>query len=173
MGTPFHHSGRWRSDAQPALRVDSDLVLIPASVVDRQDRLVVDLPPPDFTCSKTTGRGSHPLRSRGTPVSVAIVFDASRSMRRALPDARAAVRPLPHCARPTTNGPDRLQRPRRVERGFGARRRKSVLCAWPRTEARGGTSLLDALVLAVHLRSQRVRAAPQRAILVFTDGERA
>jgi Ca-activated chloride channel homolog len=157
-----------RVDAR--ISTNSELVLIPVSVVDRHDRFVQDLPPGRFRLfeNKQEQRLSH-FTMEEAPVSAAIVLDVSNSMRNALPLARTGALLMLEAANPADeiclvtfrDGP-------RVEVGFGADRGR-IDAAVSQTAPSGGTALLDALVLAVHhlRREGRLR---RRAIVVFSDG---
>jgi len=101
------------------------------------------------------------------PISIAMVFDTSGSMRRALPSAQAAARSFVTALRPTdplafVRFADRVV----VEHEFSDRR-ATTLEAIDRLQAVGGTALWDALhdsMLALKQRTGR------RAVVLLSDG---
>jgi VWFA-related protein len=101
------------------------------------------------------------------PISIAMVFDTSGSMRRALPSAQAAARAFVNALRPTdplsfVRFADRVV----VEHEFSDKR-ATTLEAIDRLQAVGGTALWDALhdsMLALKQRTGR------RAIVLLSDG---
>lgn len=101
------------------------------------------------------------------PISIAMVFDTSGSMRRALPSAQAAARSFVNALRPTdplafVRFADRVV----VEHEFSDKR-ATTLEAIDRLQAVGGTALWDALhdsMLALKQRTGR------RAIVLLSDG---
>lgn len=101
------------------------------------------------------------------PISIAMVFDTSGSMRRALPNAQAAARAFVTALRPTdplafVRFADRVV----VEHEFSDKR-ATTLEAIDRLQAVGGTALWDALhdsMLALKQRTGR------RAIVLLSDG---
>ena len=101
------------------------------------------------------------------PLSIAMLLDASGSMRRALPLAQEAARSFVTSLRPTdplalVRFSDRVV----VEHEF-SERRADTLAAIDRLQASGGTALWDALYDSMHVLRQR---AGRRAIVLLSDG---
>ncbi len=102
-----------------------------------------------------------------SPISIAMVVDASGSMRRALPAAQAAARTFVNSLRPTdplalVRFADRVL----VEHDF-SERRETTSEAIERLQAAGGTALWDALHDSMLMLQQR---AGRRAIVLLSDG---
>lgn len=155
---------------QKALRVNVDLVMVNASVVDSDNRLVSDLEPKNFRIFEDKVEQSIEYFSSETaPVSLGIVFDSSHSMQKKLEFARsAAVRFL------ETGTPDDeyflvefASRPE-VASDFTTdiRRLRDELSFKP---AQGQTALYDAMYLG--LAKLRHGQNPKKALLLITDGE--
>lgn len=166
-------SGALLVPAQTALRVDSDMVLVPTSVLDRKERLVLNLARSQFHVYED--RRERPLAHFALeegPVSVGLLFDASRSMRQSMGDARAAVRAVLDAARPDDefaliafNDKPQVRCPFDGETA-GVERAMAGL------EAKGGTSLADALLYAMRYVKQKAQHT-RRALIVLSDaGER-
>jgi Ca-activated chloride channel family protein len=101
------------------------------------------------------------------PISIAMVLDASGSMRRALPMAQEAARSFVTSLRPTdplalVRFSDRVV----LEHEF-SERRADTLAAIDRLQAAGGTALWDALHTSMNVLRQR---AGRRAIVLLSDG---
>ena len=102
-----------------------------------------------------------------SPISIAMVLDASGSMRRALPVAQAAARAFVTSLRPTdplalVRFADRVV----VEHEFSDRR-QTTTDAIDRLQAVGGTALWDALHDSMQMLKQR---SGRRAIVLLSDG---
>jgi len=102
-----------------------------------------------------------------SPISIAMVLDASGSMRRALPVAQAAARTFVTSLRPTdplalVRFADRVV----VEHEFSDRR-QTTTDAIDRLQAVGGTALWDALHDSMQMLKQR---SGRRAIVLLSDG---
>ncbi len=102
-----------------------------------------------------------------SPISIAMVLDASGSMRRALPVAQAAARAFVTSLRPTdplalVRFADRVV----VEHEF-SERRQTTTEAIDRLQAVGGTALWDALHDSMLLLKQRTG---RRAVVLLSDG---
>lgn len=101
------------------------------------------------------------------PISIAMVFDASGSMRQAMPIAQAAARTFVTSLRPTdplalVRFADRVV----VEHEF-SERRQTTTEAIDRLQASGGTALWDALHASMLMLKQRTG---RRAIVLLSDG---
>ena len=85
----------------PAFRADSNLVLVPVTVVDRRGSIVNGLASDAFTLTEDGVR--QPIRSfseEDAPVSMGIVLDLSGSMRGVLGAAKESLRALMKDANP-------------------------------------------------------------------------
>jgi len=113
-------SGAEEVDEDEVVRVDSNLVLIPASVVDARGRAVADLRLEDFEL-KVDGEQKPiaDLSRAETPVSIALLFDNSKSLsaarefekQAALRFFRAVVRPIDRAAIYSISTQPRLEQP--------------------------------------------------------------
>ncbi|MBZ5645723.1 MAG: VWA domain-containing protein [Acidobacteriia bacterium] len=80
------------AEHQATLKTNVDLVLVHVTVTDSKDRIVSNLQAGDFSVLD----GKHPqniryLSSEDAPISIAVIFDASGSMRNKLDQARDAA----------------------------------------------------------------------------------
>jgi Ca-activated chloride channel family protein len=83
---------RAAADNSVRISVDSNLVLVPVSVSDRWDRLVTGLGKESFRIyDDNIEQEIRHFASEDTPVSIALVFDASGSMESKLDKAKAAL----------------------------------------------------------------------------------
>jgi VWFA-related protein len=152
-----------------AFRSNAYVVLINATVLDRANRPVRGLTQDNFRVFQE--KAEQPITyfaEEEVPVSLAIVFDTSGSMRMNISGARKALRALLG----TSNPEDEFCLITFAER-------PQLAVPWVTDESliqnstlfnapRGQTSLLDAIHLAV---AQTKRAAnPRRAVLVLSDG---
>lgn len=152
-----------------SIRVDSRLVLIPVTVTDPAGATVPGLPPGAFRLFD--GGAEQEIKyfsADDAPVSLGVVFDASRSMEGRLDRSREAIARFFETAMP---GDEFFL----VE--FNDRAR--LLCEFTPDSGqvqqalagiipRNWTALLDAVYLAVH---QMKRASnPRKALLVLSDG---
>lgn len=155
--------------ARDQLRVDSNVVLINATVLDRHDRLVRGLTPDQFRIfdEKAEQKIAY-FSEEEVPVSVAIVFDVSGSMDGKLAEMRAALDAVLKDANPAdelslitfadqpslavgwTPEPTEIQ--------------NAVLLNRPH----GETALLDAIQLG--LSTLKTAHNPRKAIVIFSDG---
>jgi len=151
------------------IRVDSNLVLIPVSVTDRNHHSVTGLDRGAFRIFEDRRERSVEQFSRDEEaLSLGIVFDSSGSMVNKLRSARQAVgeflksanpedefflvnfRNQPELAVPFTHRSEEIQN-------------RLIF-----TESRGKTALLDAVYLALHYMKRAQN--PRRALLVISDG---
>jgi len=156
--------------ANPAnIRVSSNLVLIPVSVRDARDRMVVGLEKERFKIydDDVEQRITH-FAAEDAPISVAFVFDTSASMGRKLRESREAISEVlafanpedefaliqfnskAHLAVPLTHSVDEIQN-------------RLMLLA-----PKGRTALLDAIYLAVSV--MRKAHNQRKAIVILSDG---
>jgi Ca-activated chloride channel homolog len=163
-------AGAGEADEEGVVRISSNLVPLPASVVDARGRAVADLKAEDFEL-RVDGqlRPVGELSRSETPVSIALLFDNSSSLNAAREfEKRAAVRFLksvvrpkdraavysisttPELAQPLTNDVGALVR---TVEGFG--------------KPRGATALFDTVAAAAdYLRPQKTR----KVIVIVSDG---
>jgi len=155
--------------AQPTMRVNSDLVLVPVSVMDRADRPVRGLTADRF---RVFERGleqtvAH-LSVEEQPVSVAIVFDVSGSMGAKLRYSREALEAF-----------WRVSNPEDDFSVIEVSGRPQVLASFTRdtdalqsqlmfTASAGRTALIDGIYMAA--REARKGRWARRAVLVISDG---
>ncbi|HEV3469117.1 MAG TPA: VWA domain-containing protein [Pyrinomonadaceae bacterium] len=157
-------------DEDEVVRVDTNLVLIPATVVDARGRAVVDLRLEDFEL-KVDGemKPISDLSRAETPVSIALLFDNSQSLsaarefekQAALRFFRSVVRPIDRAAIYSISTQPRLEHPftnnvpalvRTIE-SFG--------------QPQGATALFDAIAQA----AEHIRPLAGRKVLVLvSDG---
>ena len=87
--------------AAPSLRSDSSLVLVPASVTDLFNRPVIGLTKSNFRIfDNNVEQQLVSLSFEDAPVAIAVVFDASGSMKRKMAKSRMAVAQLLATANP-------------------------------------------------------------------------
>jgi VWFA-related protein len=160
---------RPRRAAPADLRAEANLVIVSVSVTDPKNRPVTGLAKEAFRIfdDKTEQRVAHFSQEDG-PISVGIVFDASRSMARKLTQARAAVAEFLRTSNAddefflvTFNDQAKLALPF-VSNPSEIRNRLMETCA------EGHTALLDAISLALDTMKQASR--PRKALLVISDG---
>ncbi len=151
------------------ISVESQLVLLPVTVTDRNGKTLAGLAPARFQVFEDSRL--CPIVSvvrEEAPVSFGIVLDLSGSMRAKRADAIAAVRAIVEAAEPEDNAflvtfSDQPE----IRSGF-----TSNLDSLPErvllTPAAGGTALVDAIYMGL----QQLKAAPnpRKALIVITDG---
>jgi Ca-activated chloride channel homolog len=163
-------SGAEEVGDEEVVRVSTNLVPVPASVVDARGHAVTDLKAEDFELRVDGQLKAVAEVSRSeTPVSIALLFDNSSSLnearefekKAAVRFLRSVVRPrdraavysistVPELAQPLTNDVGALVR---TIQGFG--------------KPRGATALFDTVAAAAdYLRPQRMR----RVIVIVSDG---
>lgn len=155
---------------QKTFRAETDLVLVTATVLDRDGRAVTSLTESDFTVREDDAPQHIALFALDdrTPISLVVLVDTSGSMADKLDDVQDALRHLVGTLKAEdelallrfSNGVD-------LATDFGARP-ESVTRAIDRLSARGGTALYDALLEGLdtltHGRNRK------KALLVVTDG---
>jgi Ca-activated chloride channel homolog len=163
--TPVRPARAPRAD----LRTETDLVLVPVSVTDPKNRAVTGLSKDAFRVfdDKTEQRVVHFAEEDG-PISVGIVFDASRSMTSKLKQARLAVAAFLRNSNPedeyfliSFNDRAQLTVPFTHDPG-------DVQSRLLETGAMGRTALVDAVYLA--LDTIKRAAHSRKALLVVSDG---
>ena len=153
----------------PDIRVKADLVLIPVTVTDANDRLITGLGKENFKLfDNKVEIAITQFAQEDTPVSVGIVFDCSGSMGPKLEKARAATAEFMRTANPEDEFSlvafsDRVRlmadftsRPEDIENRLLFMR------------SGGETALLDAIYLMIE-RLEHAKNA-RRAILIISDG---
>jgi VWFA-related protein len=155
--------------SRAAIRVDTNLVLIPVSVTDPKNRSVVGLDRETFRVfdDKAEQNVTHFSRD-DAPLSVGIVFDSSGSMRDKMGKSREAVAQFLKTANPEdefflVECSDRARltvpfttTPSEIQDRLMA------------TESKGRTPLLDAVYAA--LQQMKKARHTRRALLVISDG---
>jgi Ca-activated chloride channel homolog len=151
------------------IKKDVNLVLVPVSVIDPMQRIVVGLRSDNFQVFE--GKKAQEIRhfsSEDAPVSVGIILDTSGSMRDKLERVREAIHQFcrsanvqdeffmitfsdsPRLAKDFTSDPDAIE---------------SELLF---TRANGRTSLLDAIYMGVG--KMKEAKYPRKALLIISDG---
>ena len=158
-----------QSSTSPKLRADSNLVLVPVTVLDSKDRVVIGLRAEDFSISDNRLPQTIKCFSQeDEPVSITVVLDSSGSMATKLAQERAAALELMREANPQDefslilfgNEP-------RVAIPF-SESADDVSRAVISTQPDGFTSLWDAMYLAVQ--QQKNSTYARKAIVVISDG---
>jgi Ca-activated chloride channel family protein len=159
-----------RSEAPaPSIRVNSDLVLIPVSVVDHHDQLITGLKKDHFQLfdDKVEQVITH-FTSENAPTSIGFVFDASGSMADKLSTAREAVSRFLE----TANRDDEfflVQFNDRVELLQGLTHETAQLqnrLLWIRPN--GQTALLDAIYISIQEMKQAHNT--RKVLILISDG---
>jgi Ca-activated chloride channel family protein len=155
--------------ATPHFNVDTTLVLIPTTVTDPSNRYVLGLEKRDFQLSEDgTPQTITNLSGEDVPLSVALVFDTSSSMREKLRVSREAVVQFLK----TMNAQDEaclIEFGDRAELASGFTSRVEDLQAkLMAVQPQGLTALFDAAELA--LREMKRAKNPRKAILIISDG---
>jgi Ca-activated chloride channel family protein len=153
----------------PAIRKNVELVLVPVTITDSLNRLVVGLAQDNFQVFD--GKKNQPIKhfsSEDTPVSLGIILDVSGSMKEKMDRAREAVMRFCHDANPQdeffmitfANAPrlaaDFTSRPEDIQANL----------FFPLVKGR--TALLDAVFLG--LSKMREAHYARRALLIISDG---
>ena len=161
-----------RSSSLPSdtrFRSGTDLVLINAAAYDRQGRLVTDLRPQQLRLfDEGVERQISAFALEDVPVSLAIVVDASSSMKRALPHVRAALSQLSSAAKPEDEFLLITVRDEPVVSVPFTMNVAAVEDVIGVQAPSGDTAVIDALVLAFHKVKDGRNA--RKAILLFSDG---
>lgn len=156
-------------DLNASIRIDADLTLVPVTVIDRYGRNVRGLDRQNFRVFDGTEQRPIVAFSReDAPVSVGLIFDASRSMRDKFKAARDAASRLFQHLNPEDEAflvtvSDRAV----LRRDFTSdlnEIRDAMLFAGPD----GSTSLLDGVYMG--LEQMRKARNPRKALIVVSDG---
>jgi len=155
--------------AATSIHVNSDLVLIPVMVTDKQDRLIVGLAREQFRLwdDKVEQVISH-FAAEDAPVSIGIVFDSSGSMRYQMDQSRAAVNQFVKIANPEDEfSLVEFNNRARTVAEFTSRPQE-IQERLLTIEPGGRTALLDAMILS--LDQMRHAKHRRKAILILSDG---
>lgn len=152
-----------------SIRVDTDLVLVPVTVVDEMGRMVTGLDPENFQVfedgvqQKLTSFGSE-----DAPLSLGIVLDTSGSMGNKLIISRAAVGEFFKSANPEDeaflvefNNQPQLVMP--FTHNLGDIENRIMF-----TRSKGQTALLDGITLAIA--EMKKASHPRKALILVSDG---
>jgi len=151
------------------IRVDSDLVLIPVLVTDRNDRSVTGLGRGHFRLweDKVEQTITH-FAAEDTPVSVVLAFDISGSMGNKLRLSRAAVDQFLRTANPEDEfALVTFSDQTHLAQSFTPRA-EDIQSRMLFLQSKGSTALLDAVVLS--LNQMRHARHTRKAILIISDG---
>lgn len=157
------------TNVEPTFRLQSNLVIVPASVTDAKGRFVQDLQQSNFSVTdEKTPQQIISFSHEYAPVSVGIVFDTSGSMKRKAAQARAAVREFLR----TVERDDEMflvtfsDKPE-LRTEFTSDD-STIVNELLLSQPRGATALFDAVALAIrYLRSAK---NPRKVLLVISDG---
>src|SRR5512146_2250384 len=151
------------------MKVDVDLVLVPATVTDPMNRLVTGLDKPNFEVYENGAKQEiRHFSSEDAPVSLGIIFDMSGSMNNKIEKSREAVVEFMRTANPDDEFflvafADRPE----ILSGFTTSI-EDIQGRLIYTVPKGRTALLDAIYLGLN----KVRQAkhPKKALLIISDG---
>ncbi len=153
----------------PSIKVDAPLVLVNVTVTDPMGRVVTSLEKEHFEVREDGDvQEITQFGAEDAPLSLGIVFDASRSMGQKMSKAREAVAQFFKTANPQ----DEFllvqfnDRPELVT-GF-TRSPEEIQNRLVFTQSKGKTALLDAVYLAISKMKEAANA--KRALLVISDG---
>jgi VWFA-related protein len=154
---------------KPNIRVESTLVLIPVTVVDRMYRFVTGLEKENFQLFEDQVEQTILRVSvEDAPVSVGIIVDCSGSMQGKLEQSRRAVMEFLNPANSNDEFFLLLFSDHSELAVDFTNSREDLLNGLSNARAEGSTALLDALYLALH----RIRfgTTPRKALLLISDG---
>lgn len=152
----------------PNFRADSDLVIMPVSVVDRHGHAVFDVGADAFVVAEHgVSQQVLSVSQWDVPASIGLIFDASGSMKKNIPTAEAGVRML---IADTTLGDEslliRFSDSPQLDVDFTEDLNElpnKLLSA----SARGATALFDAIYVGLH-QMRRARTS-HKVLVVITD----
>ena len=151
------------------IRVDTTLVLVPVHVTDPLNVTVTGLEKDNFRLLEDrVEQEIVSFNSEDAPLSIGLVFDNSGSMENKMAKARQAVGEFLKTANPQdeffmVRFNDRPELVEDFTLDTSGIQNRLVF-----TEARGRTSLLDAVYLALH--KMKKARNPRRALLIISDG---
>ena len=157
------------SFASEPLRVSVDLVLVPVTVTDVQNRSVTNLNRTDFALYEQNKRQEiRYFSAEDAPLSIAVLFDVSKSMTEKLDTQRDALAEFFNNANPEDEyfAITFSDRPRSL--GNSTRSLDELQAKLLSVQPGGPTAMLDAIYLAeAKLRYARYQ---RKAIVIFSDG---
>ncbi len=157
------------AEREPAIRVETQLVLINVTVTDPMNRFVTGLEKEHFQLFEDKAKQEiTQFSSEDAPLSVGLVFDASGSMGSKLQKSRLAAAQLFKTANPEDeffliqfNDRPELVVPFTTNT-------EEIQNRLTFTQAKGRTALLDAVKLAMS--TMRKARNPRKAIIILSDG---
>ncbi|MBC7926704.1 MAG: VWA domain-containing protein [Bryobacteraceae bacterium] len=158
-----------QAEREPAIRVETQLVLINVTVTDPMNRFVTGLEKEHFQLMEDKGKQEiTQFSSEDAPLSVGLVFDSSGSMGSKLQKSRQAAAQLFKTANPEDefflihfNDRPELVVP------FTANT-EEIQNRLTFTQAKGRTALLDGVYLAMN--EMKKARNPRKAIIIISDG---
>ena len=160
---------RPQSAVNAAIRVDTKLVLIPVTVTDTYGAPFMDLPRDRFRLFEDgVEQQVKYFAAEDAPVSLGVVFDASRSMEGKLDQSRAAVSRFLRTSRPGDEFflVEFSDRPRLLS-GFTSNT-EAIENSLIGIKPKNWTALLDAVYMAIH--QMKHAGNSRRALLILSDG---
>ncbi len=162
-------AGPQESQAPSTIKVETDLVTLTATVLDRSERSVVDLEKSDFVLYEDgVAQEIAVFQKEDIPVNLGVLFDTSGSMVDKIEEVRDAVIHLIN----TTNPADDIFVMQFSTEAFVVQNftgdRQALAAAIGTLRARGSTALYEAIVKG----SEYVQHGQhkKRALVVITDG---
>ena len=155
--------------AQRPIHVEVPLVLVPVSVIDPYNRFVTGLGKEHFEIFEDKDQQTiQHFSNEDVPLSAGLLFDASGSMSDKLDKARAAVMQFFRSSNPDDeffliSFNDRPNQVAEFTQNEGDLQNKLNF-----TEAKGRTSLLDAIYLGLH--EMKKARHSRKVLLIFSDG---
>jgi VWFA-related protein len=155
--------------AQRPIHVEVPLVLVPVSVIDPYNRFVTGLGKEHFEIYEDKDEQTiQHFSNEDVPLSAGLLFDASGSMSDKLDKARAAVMQFFRSSNPDDeffliSFNDRPNQVAEFTQSEGDLQNKLNF-----TEAKGRTSLLDAIYLGLH--EMKKARHSRKVLLIFSDG---
>jgi Ca-activated chloride channel family protein len=167
---PLQGQNRQKPSSTSSIKVDVNLVLVPVTVTDSENRFVEGLQAQHFQIweDKVEQKIEY-LSSETTPLSLALVFDISGSMRDKLSAARDAAATCLNIGNPEDEySLVEFSNQAQIAQDFtpDISRLQSKLTL---SSAKGSTALLDAVYLG--LEKVRLGSNRRKALLLITDGE--
>ena len=153
----------------PSIHVNSDLVVVPVTVVDGDDRSVVGLDKSSFRLydDKVEQTITHFSMENG-PIAVGFLFDASSSMARNIRKAREAVSVFLKAARPADEFL-LVQFNDQVDLLLGlTKEAEEIQRKLAFVQPKGRTALLDAIDFSIH--EIRHAHSLRKALVIVSDG---
>lgn len=161
--------GSVEAASQRPIRIDVDLVLVNVSVIDPYNRFVTGLGKEHFRImeDQQAQNISH-FSSEDVPISIGLLFDASGSMADKIDKARMAVAQFFRTANPADEFFLIGFNDRPFQIADFTRDPASLQNKLNFTEAKGRTSLFDAMYLGLH--EMRKAKYARKVLLVISDG---